>query len=562
MRCRRSWPSASLGYRWLELEEVSAAGGADGCWCSRQGVLWGVGGVKADGVSPEIALLGGGAHIFKINLCSKLPSTSQSASNLKTPSSLLPSFEKLDLKYGYFSSDDLNESTTDYGNITHNLPWRILHQASVEDISILIQFIFGLATTRLSDMTVAASGNRHCTHGQAQALNGVVIEMQSLRGQKMQVNIGDQPYVDVSGGELWINVLNETLNHGLSPKSWTDYLYLTVGGTLSNAGLSGQAFKYGPQIENVYQLEVVTGKGDVVNCSAKENADLFYAVLGGLGQFGIITQARIALAPAPEKVKVVEAIYSNFSMFSKDQVDLISRNDTFDYIEGFAMVNITTKTTRYRLEVAKYFNPDQRNATDQKIKDLLSGLSYNQSTLTITEASYEEFLDRVHITAEIPLRKINSWNVPHPWLNLMIPRSKIQAFTDEVFGNIFDRATNGPVIIYPINTDKWNKNTSFVIPDESDIYLVSILAAAFPSPTQQDDLQRLLDQNRRILDFCERAQLTVKQYLGYQNNQADWQKHFGSSRWDVFKKRKSVYDPFGILAPGQGIFPRSSVPIS
>ena len=67
-------------------------------------------------------------------------------------------------------------------------------------------------------------------------------------------------YVDVWGGELWVDVLNWTLSHGgLAPRSWTDYLYLSVGGTLSNAGISGQAFHHGPQISNVYELDVVTG---------------------------------------------------------------------------------------------------------------------------------------------------------------------------------------------------------------------------------------------------------------------------------------------------------------
>lgn len=75
----------------------------------------------------------------------------------------------------------------------------------------------------------------------------------------MHFHTGEQAYVDVSGGELWINILIESLRHGLAPKSWTDYLHLTVGGTLSNAGISGQAFRHGPQIDNVYQLEVVTG---------------------------------------------------------------------------------------------------------------------------------------------------------------------------------------------------------------------------------------------------------------------------------------------------------------
>lgn len=44
------------------------------------------------------------------------------------------------------------------------------------------------------------------------------------------------------------------------------------------------------------------GKGEILNCSERQNSDLFHGVLGGLGQFGIITRARIALEPAPTMV--------------------------------------------------------------------------------------------------------------------------------------------------------------------------------------------------------------------------------------------------------------------
>jgi FAD/FMN-containing dehydrogenase len=46
------------------------------------------------------------------------------------------------------------------------------------------------------------------------------------------------------------------------------------------------------------------GIGDFVTCSPEKNKKLFYAVLGGLGQFGIIVRARIALEPAPKRVCV------------------------------------------------------------------------------------------------------------------------------------------------------------------------------------------------------------------------------------------------------------------
>ncbi|KAK8942519.1 Cytokinin dehydrogenase 9 [Platanthera zijinensis] len=203
-------------------------------------------------------------------------------------------------------------------------------------------------------LTIAARGHGHSLQGQAQAPGGIVVHMESLgRAKTMQIHQGPDPYIDAPGGELWIDVLKETLRYGLAPKSWTDYLHLTIGGTLSNAGISGQAFKQGPQISNVHQLEVITGKGEVVNCSSTQNDELFHSVLGGLGQFGIITQARIALETAPKMVKWIRVLYTNFTSFTEDQEMLISSEETFDYIEGFVIINRTGILNNWRSS----FNP-------------------------------------------------------------------------------------------------------------------------------------------------------------------------------------------------------------
>jgi len=49
-------------------------------------------------------------------------------------------------------------------------------------------------------------------------------------------------------------------------------------------------------------MEVVTGTRQIVTCSASKQLELFFVVLGSLGQFGIITKARILLVPTPQKV--------------------------------------------------------------------------------------------------------------------------------------------------------------------------------------------------------------------------------------------------------------------
>ncbi|KAF2590217.1 hypothetical protein F2Q70_00041296 [Brassica cretica] len=284
-------------------------------------------------------------------------------------SSSISSLKALPL-VGHLEFEDVHPASKDFGNRYQLLPLAVLHPKSVSDIASVIRHIWMMGPH--SQLTVAARGRGHSLQGQAQTRHGIVIHMESLQPQKLQVfgvGGGPTPFVDVSGGELWINILHETQKYGLAPKSWTDYLHLTVGGTLSNAGISGQAFRHGPQISNVHQLEVVTGKGEILNCSERQNSDLFHGVLGGLGQFGIITRARIALEPAPTMVKWMRVLYLDFAAFARDQERLISSDDDkFDYIEGFVIINRTGLLDSWRLSFtpedpveASQFKSDGRN---------------------------------------------------------------------------------------------------------------------------------------------------------------------------------------------------------
>ncbi|KAH7570615.1 hypothetical protein JRO89_XS05G0145100 [Xanthoceras sorbifolium] len=494
-------------------------------------------------------------------------------------SSIPYSLKTLNLE-GHFNFDEVHHAARDFGNRYQFLPSAVLHPKSVSDIATTIKHIWEMGPH--SELTVAARGHGHSLQGQAQSHRGVVINMESLQDPKMQVYAGNFPYVDVSGGELWINILHESLKYGLAPKSWTDYLHLTVGGTLSNAGISGQAFRHGPQISNVHQLEVITGKGEIINCSEKQNSELFHSVLGGLGQFGVITRARISLEPAPEMVKWIRVLYDDFATFARDQEHLTSAENAFDYIEGFVIVNRTGLLNNWRssfnpqdpiqasqfktdgktlfcLELAKYFNPDKNEKVNQEVENSLSLLSYIPSTLFLSEVSYLQFLDRVHVS-EVKLRSKGLWEVPHPWLNLLIPRSKIHNFAEKVFGNILKDTSNGPILIYPVNRSKWDNRTSAVIPEEDIFYLVAFLSSAVPSSTGTEGLEHILNQNKRILEYCETAYLGVKQYLPHYTTQEQWRTHFGP-RWEVFAQRKSTYDPLAILAPGQRIF-QKAIPFS
>ena len=100
--------------------------------------------------------------------------------------------------------------------------------------------------------------------------------------------------VVVDAGAKWSEVLAATLPQGLTPPVLTDYLELSVGGTLVVGGIGGTTSQYGMQSDNVLELDVVTGTGEKVTCSPDSNADLFDAVRAGLGQVAVITRATLA----------------------------------------------------------------------------------------------------------------------------------------------------------------------------------------------------------------------------------------------------------------------------
>ncbi|KAK6115297.1 hypothetical protein DH2020_007566 [Rehmannia glutinosa] len=471
---------------------------------------------------------------------------------------------------------DIGSASRDFGGMRSAEPLAVLHPASADDVARLVKSAYESA----HGFGVSARGHGHSINGQAMTRNGMVIQM-SRRGSRKPAapRVSEKlMYVDVWGGELWIDVLRSTLEYGLAPKSWTDYLYLSVGGTLSNAGISGQAFNHGPQISNVYELDVVTGKGEVLTCSKEENPELYHAVLGGLGQFGIITRARIALERAPTRVKWIRVLYSNFSAFTQDQEYLISlhgHKHKFDYVEGFVIVDeglinnwrssffsprnpvkISSLNADggvlYCLEITKNYQESNADTIDQEVEALLKKLNFIPASEFTTELPYVDFLDRVH-KAELKLRSKNLWDVPHPWLNLFVPKSKIADFDKGVFKGILGNNTSGPILIYPMNKNKWDEKSSVVTPDEDVFYLVALLRSALDNGDETQGLDYLSNQNRQILRFCEETGINVKQYLPHYTTQQEWKHHFGD-KWSLFSRRKLEFDPRRILATGQRIF--------
>ena len=427
----------------------------------------------------------------------------------------------------------------DFGHIVHKSPNAVLVPASVDDIVRAVKF------ARKHGIKIGAArglgdGQSHSTQGQAQVQAGILIDMSGLRTIH-EVNAGDAL---VDGGVRWIDLLTVTVPLGKSPPTLTDYIQLSVGGTLSVGGIGGQAFRHGLQVDNVIELDVVTGKGDLVNCSATKHPLLFNSVRGGLGQFGIIVRARVKLVPVAPKVRVYAASYSDIHTFTADQLLLIN-DGRFDYVEGSAAPNGSGGWT-YTLDVAKYFSP----ASPPNDAALLAGLSFTPGTQTSADATYFDFANRLEPTVAF-LKSIGAWGLPHPWLDVFLPAAPTPSFVQGVLDDpTLNQVNQGPILLYPVKRSRLQ--TPFVrVPDSPQFFLFDLLRNAIPPIPPVIDA--LVAANRTIYEDC--VAIGGKRYPidSVPMSQADWQAHF-SPVWILFVLAKIEFDPDNILAPGQGIF--------
>lgn len=183
---------------------------------------------------------------------------------------------------------------------------------------------------------------------------------------------------------------------------------------------------------------------------------------------------------------------------------------------------------------------------------LLDQLSFHPGFVFTKDVTFVQFLDRVREEERV-LRSAAMWEVPHPWLNLFIPGSRILEFDTGVFkGLLRDANPIGIILMYPMNKDRWDNRMTAMTPtgDEDVFYAVSFLWSALSA----DDVVQLEKANELVMDLCAKTDIEFKQYLPHHTSQDGWKQHFGA-KWGEIAELKAKYDPHAILSPGQKIFP-------
>ena len=187
-------------------------------------------------------------------------------------------------------------------------PAAIFRCSSTADVVAAVNF------AREEGLVLAVRGGGHNAAGLALVDDGLVIDLSGMRGIKVDAG---KRIAYVQGGTLWGQLDAATHAHGLA----------TTGGVISTTGVGGLTLggglgylmrQHGLACDNVLAVEIVTADGQVRRASATENPDLFWAVRGGGGNFGVVTSFEFRLHP-------MRTLYAGMLVFPGPQAPQVLR---------------------------------------------------------------------------------------------------------------------------------------------------------------------------------------------------------------------------------------------
>ena len=218
--------------------------------------------------------------------------------------------------------------------------WNGLHDgrrpALVVECTGAADVIAAVGFARSNDIPVAVRGGGHSIAGFSTCDDGIVIDLSQMNAVRVDPAART---ATVGPGAVWADVDHETQAHGLA----------TTGGLVSSTGVAGFTLgggigwlmrKCGLACDNLVGADVVTADGTLVHASETENADLFWGLRGGGGNFGIVTQFELAVHPVGPLVYAGPIFYP--AAADRDLLRLFREWSATAPDDITAVVNLTT----------------------------------------------------------------------------------------------------------------------------------------------------------------------------------------------------------------------------
>jgi FAD binding domain/Berberine and berberine like len=169
-------------------------------------------------------------------------------------------------------------------------PLAVAFPISDADVMAIVEY------AREAGVRVAAQGTGHGAAAMGALDDTIIVSTARMRGVRIDP---ERRRARVRAGALWLDVTAPASEYGLAPLAGSSPDVGVVGYTLGG-GLSWLGRKHGLAADSVTAIEIVLADGRHVRCDAEVHADLFWALRGGGGSFGIVTALEFKLYPASE----------------------------------------------------------------------------------------------------------------------------------------------------------------------------------------------------------------------------------------------------------------------
>ena len=430
--------------------------------------------------------------------------------------------------------DALRAASVDSGRIVARKPRAVAFPRSASDV----EEVVGWANR--TGAPVALRGRGHTQAGQSLTRGGVQIDMRGLA----RVGPVDEARhtLRVQAGATWRDVVDHVRPRGWMPMVLTNNLDTTVGGTLATGGVGQSSHLYGTQVNNVDELEAVTGDGRLMRCSATENAPLFDATRAGLGQFSVITEARIRVRRVLPRVRTFRLVYDDLEALLRDQAEILSRR-RFHYLRAWCRHRdqrflgeddgwSAAGDWSYPMDVSVEFDAEPDAAA------LLAGLRHRRAADAV-DRDVAEFAD---LREPTPLAAAR-----HPALCVPVTEAYLPwpaaagcvARLFETFPGALLPSTN--IMLRPLGIET---TPMLMLPRTGPVLGFGLLPQVQPA-LLQSVLPAVEAAGRRLVAAGGKRYLTGWIRHGHDG----WRAHFGP-HWKTILRWKQAFDPNGVLSNG------------
>ncbi|WP_285767128.1 FAD-binding oxidoreductase [Peribacillus sp. SI8-4] len=169
-----------------------------------------------------------------------------------------------------------------------------------------------------NDDPISIAGMQHSQGGQTLYPNGILLDMKN-HNEILDLDVSEKR-ITVQSGATWADVQEYINPYGLALKVSQSQNIFTIGGSLS-VNVHGRDIRHHALIETVESFRLLDAKGQILTVSRKENSELFSAVIGGYGLFGIILDVTLHLTDDElYQIKTKSLHYEEYTSYFKKEV--------------------------------------------------------------------------------------------------------------------------------------------------------------------------------------------------------------------------------------------------